>query len=351
MCESKLSTPNKKKHKLLKFFCICFFTLSFCTLIFYVTYFSIVNKPIKEYKANIKSCIAVINSINSDSKNLILDHSINEDKCKELLPESISTLKDMKSKINILQAPQNSADKYNNLLIGLEGNIKLYQQMFAIINNPKSNDLYESLQDFKVHKDTMIKSYFLVEDDLYAINKNEDTFEFINILISYTTNKIEKNNTQSLIKEKNSIFITKFDSALITLQQLLISSDLTNSISRIHEDNYDYSNILNEIKNLESSYITLHENFDKLVFPKEALSLHDNFSKILYKAKSHIDDLSGVVNSECNAVFEASSTDKIIEVRANYTDLYETLYENLKTFSTSLEVLNNDFISYRINFI
>lgn len=342
---------STKKSRFLRFLGLFLGITLFLILVFSVTYFPIVNKPNKEYKNAIKTISEVISDTNHKCSSYKSGNSIEEEKLKENIPQFISKLKEANSTITTISIPSNYRDDHKNLLTGLDNNIKLYQQMLAILSNPKSNDLTESLNDFKGYLQSTRNSYFVINDSMYSVKLDKTFNDFTNDFINYTNHKITENTQNANLLEKQSKFINKFDSTLNSFQKLLSDSDLKYSLSRIHQDNYDYTNILKEIKDLKSSFESFSEEFDKITFPEEANSLKEKSTSLKSNLKTQIENLDSLITSEYTDVFSASSEKKAKTLQKHYESLYTEIDENLKTLTSSFNSLSYEFISYRSKFI
>ena len=299
--KKKADNKRKKKNsnKLLIVILIVSLAAATITGVFYGTYYYILNQSFSSYEKTIKSKISEIGQTNKKTSLLIKGSSIDTELIKKNLPEHINKLTEIRDSLKELTPSITHKQSQIYLEEGLHNNILLYRQIQAIVQNPNSRDIANTLNELKNYNDEMLNNYTSYQNKSFEILLPKETRDFISKSTSYV-NELAKLQKDSDIRVGYIMdFAEKLDSVINKF--IPIKTDFGPSLQKARSSGGNLNDVLSQIDDTSDKFKSLKNDFSAAKPPKdskEANGIYNSFSKILEDYGLFLNELRFAVSTE-----------------------------------------------------
>lgn len=263
-------------------------------IIFFIYYNSSENSSLKVLKeTSIK-----INKINDNLDSLTKDYTIDTNKTKKYLNESIKSLNILSSSISNIDTNTENISIKNKLDLSINSTLKLYEECLSILNHPENiidTSVIESISNFK---NECSNTYLSLKEDNIDIYFSKDSDLFFENFIYYINTVLKINNDLSFKNTQTREFIYKIQSISKTLDTL--NEDLFIAIDKIREDKRDLNVIIDDIYEKEKAYEDIKLSVYSLSIPEGSSNIYDSLIEYINSYKIYLSSIKEAVITEKN---------------------------------------------------
>lgn len=305
-------------------FVICLCSVSVHTMLIPDRHYDSLNKN--------SSLIEVAKNINSTNKKILTltDISLSNETLKSTLPNTVEELQSIKDS---LDSSDEIISNKTNLLDGISNNILFYNQLLAILNNPKGTDVSNSLESLMSYGETTSNCYKTLSpinisfaDNGKIFMKNFETGIYREISTLQTKSSNIKNNKEFLnIFENTTSNFFKTNKNYIAL------------IEKCRTNHLEFKEVLNDLDKTSKVVDSLGMELYSITAPSDGSDVFSSFSKLVDSYSLYLKSTRQALYSEMFAPKSLASND-IDELYSTAKDEYEKLESSIKTFS---ELFNN----------
>lgn len=278
------------------------------------------------------SLIEIAKNINSANKKILTldDISLSNETLKSTLPNTVEELQSIK---DLLDNSNEIISNKPNLLDGLSNNILFYNQLLAILNNPKGSDISNSLDSLMSYGETTSSCYktlypinisFADNGKIFMKNFEDGIYEEISTLQAKSTNI--KNNKDFLnIFENTTSSFFKVNKNYIAL------------IEKCRTNHLEFKEVLSDLDKTSKIVDSLGMDLYSITAPSNGSAVFSSFSKIVDSYSLYLKSIRQSLYSEMFAskILDSNDIDELYSVS---NEEYEKLESYMATFS---ELFNN----------
>ena len=253
---------------------IFYTTLISLIIISITTFFIYYNLNENSSFRNLKSISLNINKINDDLSSLVKDYTIDTNKTKKYLNESIQSLNTMSNSLSTLDIDSKNISIKNKLTSSINSTINLYDKCLSILSDPENiidSSIVTSVSDLK---NECSSTYSSLKENNIDISFNKDTDLFFENFIYYINTILKINGDLNFKNTQSREFIYKLQSLSRTLD--VLNEDLFIAIDKIREDNRDLNVIIDDIYSKEKTYDDIKISIYSLSIPEGNSDIYDS---------------------------------------------------------------------------
>ena len=316
------------------------------TFIFYTTLISLIIVSITSFFIyynlnknssfrNLKSISLNINKINDDLSSLVKDYTIDTNKTKKYLNESIQSLNTMSNSLSTLDIDSKNIPIKTKLTLSIDSTINLYDKCLSILSDPENiidSSIVTSVSDLK---NECSSTYSSLKENNIDISFNKDTDLFFENFIYYINTILKINGDLNFKNTQSREFIYKLQSLSRTLD--VLNEDLFIAIDKIREDNRDLNVIIDDIYSKEKTYDDIKISIYSLSIPEGNSDIYDSLLEYSNAYKIYLNSIKESVILE-KSLSSKDLTSKYIDKlykdskdkRQYSLDCYDTFKNKLK---------------------
>ena len=316
------------------------------TFIFYTTLISLIIVSITSFFIyynlnknssfrNLKSISLNINKINEDLASLVKDYTIDTNKTKKYLNESIQSLNTMSNSLSTLDIDSKNIPIKTKLTLSIDSTINLYDKCLSILSDPENiidSSIVTSVSDLK---NECSSTYSSLKENNIDISFNKDTDLFFENFIYYINTILKINGDLNFKNTQSREFIYKLQSLSKTLD--VLNEDLFIAIDKIREDNRDLNVIIDDIYSKEKTYDDIKISIYSLSIPEGNSDIYDSLLEYSNAYKIYLNSIKESVILE-KSLSSKDLTSKYIDKlykdskdkRQYSLDCYDTFKNKLK---------------------
>lgn len=268
----------------------------------------------------INSSINVINTINNSLSSALKETVIVPEIATDNLKDCILKLKAEKDKLKTIQPSNKYKNSYNNLIIGLENNIKLYEQTLAILNSPSSQDLPKAFNDMMNYKNNCEKYYKLCSSDGLKIKLTSNATIFLKNSSNYINALIKLKRDSDIKNSQKNDFLISMDKCIERFSK--INEDLSPIYERLQRENKGFQVLIDDINKKMADFSDLKTSLYSIAIPSDAIDYYSEFQEILDQYDKYINNIFIEIKSN-------EKPDIIIET-ASYINVINQSFEAFK---------------------
>ena len=253
---------------------IFYITLISLIIISITTFFIYYNLNENSSFRNLKSISLNINKINDDLSSLVKDYTIDTNKTKKYLNESIQSLNTMSNSLSTLDIDSKNIPIKTKLTLSIDSTINLYDKCLSILSDPENiidSSIVTSVSDLK---NECSSTYSSLKENNIDISFNKDTDLFFENFIYYINTILKINGDLNFKNTQSREFIYKLQSLSKTLD--VLNEDLFIAIDKIREDNRDLNVIIDDIYSKEKTYDDIKISIYSLSIPEGNSDIYDS---------------------------------------------------------------------------
>ncbi|WP_291633668.1 hypothetical protein [Clostridium sp.] len=335
MIEKKDTINTNSKSKILK---IILYLSIFMTpiVIFFITYYSSINKVYGSYETTLVNHINGINLVNKNIDQFNSNQTIDVDYAKKQLPNIIKNLSDFRDNLANLTPTSKYKKDYENLKFGLDKNLLIYRQTLAILNNPSGGDVEISMDNLRTYRNDCMNFYSLVNIHNIKIELPKISLSFIDNVLNDSYTAVMMKKEEDITSEQNQEFINKIDA--LSLDFLDAKTNFYVYVIKARKKEMSYDDLLSLV---DANFIKLNNiqtNFKSLSVPASAIPTYETLKTLLFLYESYLRD------------FKLALTSEKIQVTSAVVDqsLLDTLHTSSNKLFDEVEDCYNDFIKVYI---
>lgn len=296
-------------------------------IVFFIYYNSSENSSLR----GLKEISIKINKINDNLDSLIKDYTIDTNKTKKYLNESIKNLNSLSSSISNIDINSENISIKNKIDLSINSTLKLYEECLSILNYPENiidTSVIESVSNLK---NECSNTYLSLKEDNIDIYFNKNSDLFFENFIYYINTILKINNDLSFKNTQTREFIYKIQSISKTLDTL--NEDLFIAIDKIREDKRDLSIIIDDISKKEQTYEDIKLSIYSLSIPEGSSNVYDSLLEYINSYKIYLTSIKEAVITEKNLNDKNLDSSYFIKLYKNSKDKRQyslDCYTNLK---------------------
>ena len=312
------------------------------TFIFYTTLISLIivsitsffiyynlnkNSPFR----NLKSISLNINKINEDLASLVKDYTIDTNKTKKYLNESIQSLNTMSNSLSTLDIDSKNIPIKTKLTLSIDSTINLYDKCLSILSDPENiidSSIVTSVSDLK---NECSSTYSSLKENNIDISFNKDTDLFFENFIYYINTIIKINGDLNFKNTQSREFIYKLQSLSKTLD--VLNEDLFIAIDKIREDNRDLNVIIDDIYSKEKTYDDIKLSIYSISIPEGNSDIYDSLLEYSNAYKIYLNSIKEAVIYEKSLNNNQLNSNEIMKIYKDSKDKRQyslDCYDNFK---------------------
>lgn len=323
-----------KFNKKTKYIALCLLLISSISIpVFTFVYFN-KNSEIIKYNKSIHTDINKINKVNEKISSYNVKSKFNASKCRENLPNNIKDLLSAKNNLEKYAASEKCKDMHSNLIKAVTSNIYVYEQLWAILNNPESQDVDNAFSSFKKYKDQSIQFYesFNNNNRRLKIDLNKDFLGYLNLSTVYIQELANLQKDKDIKTSQYTDYFNSIDDILTSF--LEVRKDFSYYKDKIHDESISIDELSNEISVNKKELQDLKTDVSKISVPSNGINCYILLSKTL-------DDYMSYIHS-----FEDDISKNAISSNSKGSNLYSQSDVSYKIMNNTY----NDFVKYYSNF-
>lgn len=312
---------------------ISLFSIALIITVFASTYYYFINNSNTQYEKDIRVIIDKITSANNSTEAFMKEKTINPELIKKDLPKKIDILLKCKENLQTINAPEKFKKNQEYLSIGLDNNILLYRQIFAMVNNPQDVDPEKLLSNLDQYREDCMNNYALTTLKNATITLSEKNLAFIDTAISYTHKNLQIKKANTVKENQYLDFISTVDS--LSNKFIALKTDFSSKLLSVRNGDLTYDDLISLIDENRTSLYALKKEFLK-VTPVKTILL--NFSKAIESYDFYLQDFKYNVNTE---KIQASNKTGKTSNSSSYSSSMEKLEDASKNYDAFMEVYTN----------
>lgn len=268
-------------------------------IVFWGSYYYIVNSSYNKYEKQMILYINKVNKVNKSASSFVKSNGLISDtnKIKSGLSSLIKQLEDIKSDTEDLSATDRYKLMSKSFQEGLDDNITIYKQCLAILENPESPDMDDSVKDLENLKSTCISNYTNVNIRNSIISLPYCASSLIDDIINRTNQLVKIKKNKEILQSQIVDFITSINDLSEKFKD--IKKDYTASLKDIRNGKDTYDNLLSSINQASDSLDSLTKDFDGIAIPNnDAENISSSFNSLLNDYSDYLKSISFAVNNE-----------------------------------------------------
>lgn len=319
-----------KKYNLIIYSSLISFIIISLT-IFFIYYNSQDRTSLRE----LKEISLKVNKINYDLSYLVNDYTIDTNKTKDYLNESINNLKILSNSIPSLDSNSKIYSIKNNLTLSIDSTLSLYNECLSILNdseNINNNSIITSITDLKTQ---CANNYKLLKKDNINIEFTKDTDLFFENYIYYINTILKINRDSNFKNTQNREFIYKLQSFSNKFDTL--NEDLFVAIDKIREDKRDLNVIIDDIYLKEKTYDDIKTSLLSLSIPEGNSDIYDSLIEYINSYKPYLNSIKEAVIYEKSLNNNQLNSNEIMKIYKDSKDKREYSLDCYNTFKNKLK--------------
>lgn len=263
-----------------------------CLTIFFIYYNS---KDVSSIR-NLKEISLKLNKINENLGPLAKEYTIDTNKTKIYLGDSIEDLKLLLNSNSKLDNDSKDINIQNKLNLSITSTISLYEECLSLLNNPENIIDDSSITSIISLKDSCSSNYLSLKENNIDIYFDKNTNLFFDNFIYYINTILKVNRNITFKNTQNREFIYKLQSISKTLDKL--NEDLFLAIDKIREENRDLNVIIDDIYIKEKTYDNIKSSILSISIPEDYSKVYDSLLEYINSYKIYLNSIKEAVISE-----------------------------------------------------
>jgi hypothetical protein len=268
-------------------------------------------------------------AINENLKKPINSSSLDTELAKTILTDNLSKLLNEKNMLEKIKPSDKYKNTYDNLALGLNNNMKLFEQTLNILKNPSSKDIQASLQNLSKYEGDCTNYYKKCTDGGVNINLTTSFTNFFSNVSNYVNQLVKLNRDSDIKTSQKNEFLIAFDNCLKNFSPL--KEDLSAAVNRALEENRSLSGISSDVENKLVELEKLKTSLYEISVPSDGVGCFSDFQATLKLYDVYIASLDEALKSKGN------QSEKLKDAFSKFDDMnssYEKFtksYDNYKS--------------------
>ncbi|MBK1812493.1 hypothetical protein JHL18_17885 [Clostridium sp. YIM B02505] len=288
-------------------------------LIIAISVYFLFNNFLYPERKQLADISATIVSINENLKKPIVSSSMDTELAISTLTDNLSKLLKEKNKLEQIKPSAKYKDTYENLSLGLNNNMKLYEQTLNIMKNPSSKDIQASLQNLTKYEEDCIKYYKLCKSNGVKVSLSPSFSSFFSSVSSYVNQLVKLNRDSDIKTSQKNDFLIAFDDCIKNFYPL--KEDLSAAVTRAQDENRSLSGIQSDVANKIVQLEKLKTSLYEISVPSDGVECFSDFEETLKSYDTYISTLSEALKSQSN------QAEKLKDAFSKYDDMNSS-YKN-----------------------
>jgi hypothetical protein len=172
-------------------------------------------------------------------------------------------------------------DTQNQLETGLQNNIDIFRQLNALLVNPDSSDIENSLDSLKDYEDQCNASYKKVSEGGFQLSLPQNVTDATAAAANYINTIIKLKTDQNMLKTQNSKFVS--DIANVYNQFSSIKVDFSSTAASARNSLQTYDSVLDYITKTSNSLQSVRDAFSNIT-----VTTSDSDTKAVYSTLKNL---------------------------------------------------------------
>lgn len=320
--------------------------------IFFGTYYLFVGKSSSSYEASVKEYMEKINTINNsmssftdgqtiDTEKKIPDKIIDVEKIRKELPDKTAELSKIRDTLQSIIPTDKYSKSQENLISGLDNNVLMYKQLYAIVQNPEGKDLDISRENLKKYKDECIKYYSLVNQKNAKISLHESSITLVNNTLLYVSEVIKLQKDLQVKQNISLEYINNMEA--VTSKFAPIKVDFIAQLSKIRNEKGNLDDMIVLLNKNQDELNKVEEQFSNLTVPQNAMTCNKLFKTILDDYEDYIKSFNYALNNE-KLVGTNITNEQITQFYSDATSKYNNVVKDYNNFLKAFTELKDLYL-------
>lgn len=275
-----------------------------------------------------------IDDTNNQSKSFIDDSNLNIEKALKTLPKMRENLYSIA--IDIGNSKYSYEPKYSqsfsSLSKGLNENILLLDQLYAMLSNPFGKDLELAGESLKIYRDSSETYYNLIEYKNSTFSLSSSLKLLVDETLDYCISSNNAKKIEEIKATEAKIFLSKLNELIISMDKLMVN--YYDKVMDCRTNKMTYELLISKLDDTISKMDSVKNVLSQMTIPNEFVSLYNSFSEVVNLYNKYVFDVKYAIVTESVRREKPDITEDYMDsLYESSSKTYENLQKKYKNFT------------------